>query len=199
MISHPLCGWSFNFIVRKFNGNPEVSGHAGSSHGRITAQLMVNLIGLELVKERRNNIRLTWITATEVKNAGFRLWRATKDQYGGYESILLGEFSDSEQVDPEPNEDCSIKIQGQLKVDNSSRLPKLISAVGNSAESTCYSFTDASNLGDGTYYYLLEDIDDDGKSTFHCDHIDAVIVDQGPAIDLPSAINYCKKVTGSEG
>ena len=146
----------------------------------------------------KENIHLTWLTGTEINNVGFRLWRATKDQYGSYEPIILKEFAHPEQVNPEPNEDCSTKIQGQLKTDNSNQLPQLISAIGNSAESTCYSFTDTSDLSDGTYYYLLEDIDDNGKSTFHCDHIDAVTVGQGPAIDLPLAMNYCKEVTGSE-
>jgi len=141
--------------------------------------------------------KLTWLTGTEIKNAGFRLWRATKDQYGSYKPTILKEFGHSEKVNPEPNENCSTKIQGQLNADSSSQFPKLISTIGNSAESTCYSFTDTSNLSDGTYYYLLEDIDDNGKSTFHCDYIDAVTIGQGHAIDLEAAVNYCKGVTGN--
>jgi len=144
-----------------------------------------------------DGVLLKWKTTEEINNSGFRAWRATKDQYDNYKPTLLREFGHSEQFDPDPDESCSTKIQGQLKADNPSQPPKLISAIGNSAESTCYSFTDTSNLNDGTYYYLLEDIGDNGKSTFHCDQIDAVTVGQGPAIDLESAINYCKEVTGS--
>lgn len=158
-----------------------------------------NLVGLNnfVVKPILDSAIIEWETLTETKNAGYRLWRAIKDQYGSYEPALLRELGQSKQVNPEPNENCSTKIQSQLKVDNSTRFPKLISAIGNSTESTCYSFTDTSNLSDGTYYYLLEDIDDNGDSTFHCDQINAVTIGQGPAIDLESAINYCKEVTGS--
>ena len=158
--------------------------------------LLVELASF-ITSAKKNGIYLNWETSAEIKNAGFRLWRATKNQYDGYVPTLLREFGHAEQVDPEPNENCSTKIQGQLKTDNSNQLPQLISAIGNSAESTCYSFIDTSNLSDGTYYYLLEDIDDSGDSTFHCDQIDAVTIGQGPAIDLESAINYCKEVTGN--
>jgi hypothetical protein len=61
-----------------------------------------------------------------------------------------------------------------------------------------YSFADTSHFSKNrTYYYLLEEIDDVGNSTFHCNHINAVTIGQDPTIDLESAINYCKKVTGS--
>ncbi len=146
---------------------------------------------------KENTTYLEWITGTEKDNVGFRLWRAIKEQYTDYRPTLLREFGNSEQVNPEPNENCSTKIQGQLKADNSTQFPELISAIGNSVESTCYSFTDTSDLSNGTYYYLLEDIGDNGDSTFHCDQIDTVTIGQGPAIDLESAINYCKEVTGS--
>lgn len=144
------------------------------------------------------NRKVIWKTGSEQNNGGFHIWRGIKNNASNYEVTPLKELGYSEQVNPELNENCSTQIQGQLEVDNSNQPPKLISAVGNSAESTCYSFTDTSNLSDGTYYYLLEDIDDNGKSTFHCDHIDAVTVGQGTVIDLPSAINYCEEVTGSE-
>jgi hypothetical protein len=110
--------------------------------------------------------------------------------------MVLGE-SDSKLIDLDSKGSCSNEIQGQLKMvapnPNSSTIP----AIGNSRESTCYSFIDTSYLNNGTYYYLLENISDNGKSTFHCDQIDAVIIGQGSVINLESAINYCKKVTGS--
>jgi hypothetical protein len=107
-------------------------------------------------------------TGVELKNVGFRFRRAIENQNGGYDSIV------------DPNQNSST-----------------ISALGNSRESTCYSFIDTDSLGDGTYYYLLEDISDNGKVTFHCGQVDAVTIGQGPAIDLELAINYCKEVTGS--
>jgi len=160
-------------------------------------KLSIRLISFTtIIKE--NRIHLEWITGTEEDNADSRIWRAIKDDNGDYIDItLLGEFGHSDQVNPEPNENCSTKIQGQLKVGNSNQSPKLVSAIGNSAESICYSFADTSNLGNGTYYYLLEDINNNSESTFHCDQIDAITVGQGPAIDLESAINYCKEITGS--
>jgi hypothetical protein len=161
----------------------------------VSESLLINLIEF-YASGSKNGINLTWLTSTEVDNAGFRFWRATKDQYNNYEPILLGEFGDSERISPKFDEGCLTKIQGYLKKDNSNQHSKLISTIGNSAESTCYSFTDTSNLSDGTYYYLLEDIGNNGDSTFHCDQIDAVTIGQGTAIDLPSAINYCKEVTG---
>ncbi|NJO15382.1 MAG: hypothetical protein HC877_06440 [Thioploca sp.] len=144
-----------------------------------------------------NSIITQWQTGTEIDNAGFRLWRAIENGNGNYINITtLREFGRTEQIEANSDENCLTKIQGQLKVDNSDQTLKFISAVGNSAESTCYSFTDTSNLNDGTYYYLLEDIGDNGNSTFQCDHIGAVIIGQGPVIDLQSAMNYCKEVTG---
>lgn len=159
-------------------------------------QLLVELINFR-ASYKGKLISLNWLTSSEINNAGFRLLRGIKNNAGNYEVTPLRELSYSKQINPEPNKNCSTKIQGQLKADNSSQPPKLISTVGNSAESTCYSFTDTSNLSDETYYYLLEDIDNNGNSTFHCNHLDAVTVGQGPAIDLESAINYCKEVTGS--
>ncbi|NJO15837.1 MAG: hypothetical protein HC877_08840 [Thioploca sp.] len=147
---------------------------------------------------QNGNHEVIWKTGSEQNNSGFHIWRGIKNDAGDYEVTSLKEFGHTKQINPEPNENCSAKIQGQLRVDNSGKLQQPISAIGNSAESTCYSFTDTSNLSDGTYYYLLEDISDDGKRTFHCDHIDAVTVGQGSAIDLQSAINYCKAVTGSD-
>jgi hypothetical protein len=144
-------------------------------------------------------ILIEWETGSEVNNAGFHIWRGVKIENGSgdYEATFLRERIKPELIDPESDEDCIIKIRGQLKEANFSRKLKSISAVGNSTESICYSFTDISDLDNGTYYYLLEDISNNGKSTFHCKHIDAVTIGQGPAIDLESAINYCKEVTGS--
>lgn len=45
---------------------------------------------------------------------------------------------------------------------------------------------------------MLEDIDNEGKSTFHCNNLAAATIGQGLATDLESATNYCKQVTGSD-
>jgi hypothetical protein len=157
--------------------------------------LLVDLVKFKTVLHG-NDVNLTWITGSEKNNIGFHILRS-KNSTGNYEVSHLIEAVQYRQIDPKPNENCSIKIQGQLRADNSNKSFKLISAIGNSTESACYSFTDTNNLDNGTYYYLLESISDNGDSTFHCDQIDAVTVGQGPAIDLESAINYCKEVTGS--
>jgi hypothetical protein len=144
-----------------------------------------------------DGIHLTWITGNEINNLGFQLWRGMENSNGNYQLALLTEQS-SEVVNPDPNEDCSIKIQGQLKRKNPNQRPlELIPAVGDSMASTGYSFEDTNIFGDGTYYYVLADIEANGKRTFHCNQIDAVTVGQGAAIDLDRAKNYCREVTGS--
>lgn len=73
----------------------------------------------------------------------------------------------------------------------------LISAVGSSRKGACYSFTDTSKIKDGTYYYVLEDVDTSGNRTFHCDAIAAATRGKGLAINLEAAKDYCRQVTGS--
>ena len=173
---------------------------ANSDEHAIIDKDLVELISFNATTDEQGN-HLSWISGAESDNAGFLLHRATRDRYGNYEVTLLEKFSHFEQVIPELNEDCSVKIQGQLKANNSNRPPKLVPAVGNSVESTCYSFVDTSNLRDGTYYYLLEDIDNNGNSTFHCNHIDTITIAQNSIASskstLRSVINHCKKVTGN--
>ena len=143
-----------------------------------------------------DNVLVEWETGVEVKNVGFRLQRAIKNQNGSYDSIILEKFN-SQPTYLDSNESCSNQIQGQLKMVALDQNSSTISAIGNSRENTCYSFIDTSYLNDGTYYYLLESIGDNGEITHHCNQIKAVTIGQGPAIDLKSAINYCNKVTGS--
>jgi len=149
------------------------------------------------VSSSGDNVLVEWETGVELKNVGFRLRRAVENQNGGYDSVVLGE-SDSRQIALGSSGSCSNEIQGQLKIIDLNQNSNTISAIGNSRESTCYSFIDTNSLSDETYYYLLEDIGDNGDSTFHCDQIDAVTIGQGPAVELESAINYCKEVTGNE-
>ncbi len=105
---------------------------------------------------------------------------------GGYANIVkLGKL-DAYQGD------C---VEGNLSVNAQDQL---VAATGSVAAGTCYSFKDKSVFEEGTYYYLLEDVSTDGSITFHCNDIDAVVIAQGPTIDLESAKKYCKKVTNSE-
>jgi hypothetical protein len=121
-------------------------------------------------------------TGVETDNAGFILWRATMNDIDGYAKITALEKLNAHQMD------C---LEGKLTtVDEPSQL---ITAIGNSREGACYSFEDTSINEDGTYYYVLEDIDTSGKRTFHCNHIDAVTIGQGPAIDLKSAKHFCRQ------
>lgn len=141
-----------------------------------------------------------WKTNSELNNAGFRIWRGIEDSTGSYEVTPLREFSKPEQINYGTNENCSSEIQGQLKENNFYSNYQYISAIGNSIESTCYSFMDISDLNRGTYYYLLEDISDDGTRKFHCDRIDAVTIGRQELFsDLNAAIAFCKQQTAAIG
>ncbi|OQY49783.1 MAG: hypothetical protein DRR08_08760 [Candidatus Parabeggiatoa sp. nov. 2] len=91
----------------------------------------------------QNAIRVHWITASEVDNAGFYILRATGEGW------RTGDYS---QV---------IRITDQL-----------IPSKGTKVGGYPYSYVD-SNVESGiTYYYGLEDIDVNGQSTVHFDVID---------------------------
>lgn len=77
-------------------------------------------------------VTLVWVTASEINNAGYNVYRANEED-GGYEKI-----NDS-----------------------------LIPAQGSATEGASYSFTDENVKNRETYFYKLEDVDLNGKSTFH--------------------------------
>ncbi|NJO14494.1 MAG: hypothetical protein HC877_01725 [Thioploca sp.] len=114
-----------------------------------------------------NQVILKWKTTSEIDSTGFNIYRA-RGKSGKNSDYLT-----------------AVRITGRI-----------ISPKGEGSSSD-YSYTDTNNLSNGTYYYLLEDISDDGNSTFHCNQIDVVTIGQGSTIDLESAIKYCKEVTGS--
>jgi hypothetical protein len=151
-------------------------------HGIVGADL-VRLDSFDVIADEQSNIHLSWINGIEEDNAGFRIWRAIDDGSSEYADISAMKVLSANELIVIP-------------MGNSSN--ELIAAKGNERNGATYSYVDASiSRTDVTYYYLLEDVDVNGNHTFHCDHIDAVTVGQGPAIDLQSAINYCKEVTGS--
>ncbi len=86
---------------------------------------------------------------------------------------------------------------GYLATANIEDSSPFISASGSSRKGACYSFTDTSITQDGTYYYVLEDVDMSGKRTFHCDAIAATTRGKGSAINLEAVKAYCRQVTGS--
>ena len=98
---------------------------------------------------------LKWTTASEKDNAGFRIWQATQDQYGGFTSIKV--------LDNPQNQTLTVTPFEQV-TDWSQTIP----ARGDKSDGQCYSYLDASvHKGKTTYFYLLEDINDKGFSTFH--------------------------------
>jgi hypothetical protein len=74
---------------------------------------------------------------------------------------------------------------------------QFIIAIGNSKEGACYSFKDTSLNRSGTYYYVLEEVDNRSQRTFHCNEMDAVTIGQSSAIDLTAAKRFCRQTTGS--
>jgi hypothetical protein len=92
---------------------------------------------------------LNWITATEIENAGFLVWRAQS---------LIGQATD------DPNDYTEVQQVGSWINTNSK----------DGMLGASYSYEDAGMVPGTTYYYALEDIDDNGKSTYHMAHIISV-------------------------
>lgn len=133
------------------------------------------------------NVHLTWVTGVEKNTEGFRLWRVKEGGNKEYINVTMLEGFAFYQAD------C---LDGKLIATDINKPSQLISAIGNSREGACYSFEDISINENGTYYYVLEDIDTSGKRTFHCKDMNAVTIGQGPAIDLKSAKHFCRQATG---
>jgi Leucine-rich repeat (LRR) protein len=150
-----------------------------------------NLVRLDsfMATPHSKNVTLDWTTGTETEkgNAGFFLWRAAVDDNGGYTKIIALEELNSHQMD------C---VEGKLTAVNEPI--QQITAIGNSREGACYFFKDNSINEEGTYYYVLEEVEMNGKRTFHCNDMDAVTIDQGPAIDLTVAKRFCQQATSQE-
>jgi hypothetical protein len=109
-------------------------------------------------------IYLKWQTTFASDNAGFRLWRANLDPYGGYTNITLLDRPQIQTLTATPL---------AAVVDWSHLI-----AAADLAES-CYSYLDASAAVAGTtYFYLLEDINMGGYSTYHWDKIVSATVEQ---------------------
>jgi len=88
-------------------------------------------------------IKLKWKTDTELDSAGFRIWRAPDERWRD------GDYS------------TVIKLTDQL-----------IPAEGESGGGATYDYIDEEVESGLTYYYALQEIDLNGKSTFYLDHVD---------------------------
>lgn len=95
---------------------------------------------------------LDWITATEIDNAGFLVWRG--QSLTGQATNDPNDYTDVQQVGSWINSESQDGMSG-----------------------ASYSYEDAGMVPGTTYYYALEDIDDNGKSTYHMAHIISVTVE----------------------
>jgi hypothetical protein len=87
-------------------------------------------------------VTLRWVTESEVNNLGFNIYRARREG--------------KEDEQEEPKEDEYVKINSEL-----------IPGAGTSTVRHSYCFTDKNVDNGTTYFYRLEDVSLDGKSTFH--------------------------------
>ncbi len=132
---------------------------------------------------------ITW-NIGQLNSAGFRIWRVVEEGDGEYKEIsTLKEINSSYQ------ENC---IEGKLMASGTKEPSPLITKVLSHSNNTpCYSFIEIGVAKNRTYYYVLEEVDINGKRIFYCDDIAAVTVDQGLPINLKAMKNYCQQVTGS--
>lgn len=131
----------------------------------VSESLLVEVASFNVMPEG-SEINIVWKTDSERSNAGFRLWRAVKNQYGGYTNVTLLEEIVSSQ-------------NSALVTIGLDRLSNLINAKGNSRQGASYSYLDTCVERDKTYYYLLEDVDMLGKRTFHWDDIASTTASEG--------------------
>ena len=113
-----------------------------------------------------NGILLEWETKTEKESSGANLYCA---------KIKGNEFDEI------------------VKINSSAPIPTkaLIPFAGNT-----YSYSSSQNLDSGVYYCVLEEVNDYGKCSVHCDFVDAVTIgsnDNEQNVDLPKATKLCNQ------
>jgi hypothetical protein len=96
-------------------------------------------------KAKNSSVKLKWKTATEKDNAGFKVWRAQPVD---------------EQCSNDPNNYTDVQA-----------ITPLVASEGTEVSGATYKLTDSNVMSGNTYCYALEDIDYNGKSTFHMDDI----------------------------
>lgn len=118
-------------------------------------------------------VLIEWHTGIEIDNAGFRLWRAMKEEKDShYKNITTLEELVPNKKFVLGEDSCA---EGKLITVDFDKLGKLITTLGNSRRGSCYSFIDTSEKKPcTTYHYLLEDVDVSGHRTFHWDKLASV-------------------------
>lgn len=182
-IKDPFISFINNDIDNPLTNSCSISGDSECEE----CLLLLAHMNLFEISVKHNKPVLKWTTLMEKDNTGFRVWRSVKNNDNHYTNITMLTKLTSFQTD------CT---EGELTI-ASPESSQLILAAGNERQGACYTFVDNTITQEGTYYYVLEDIDNEGKSTFHCNNLAAATIGQGLAIDLESATNYCKQVTGS--
>lgn len=113
-----------------------------------------------------NGILLEWETKTEKESSGANLYCA---------KIKGNEFDEI------------------VKINSSAPIPTkaLIPFAGNT-----YSYSSSQNFDSGVYYCVLEEVNDYGKCSVHCDFVDVVAIgsnDNEQNVDLPKATKLCNQ------
>jgi hypothetical protein len=168
---------------------PVIDLSSGTVTIRHEPKLLVELSNFAAMRQN-GGVWLTWETQTERDSQGFRIWRITEgNSNGGYTNVTLLKAVSASQAA------C---VEGQLiAATGIGSQNQFITAIGHSTAGACYAFQDTSFNEEGTYYYVLEEVDMSGKSTFHCNDLDAITIGQGPVIDLTAAKRFCRQATGS--
>ena len=121
-------------------------------------KLLVELSHFAAVK-KTDGVWLTWETQTERDTQGFRIWRAIEESTGGYTNVTLLQALSASQAA------C---VEGQ-QIAATGRMGSQIQSItarGHSTAGACYAFQDSSLNEQGTYYYVLEEVDMRGQSTY---------------------------------
>jgi len=125
--------------------NPGVCG----TYGDCEPPLFVSLSSFE-AEYQDGAVVITWTTATEIDNVGFRIFRArARGQRGHWDN-------------PTPQKSAApVSLELELVT------PRLIPAQGTVLFGASYQYLDAGPKDPGTLVYFLEDIDTMGKATLH--------------------------------
>ena len=133
------------FHVKQFEGEELIGGVSYELHPPKDAALSVTLDTFT-ANAANGKITINWTTGTETDNAGFTLWRATP--INGQCSLDPSNYKDVRQVQPLVYSKSQDGVLG-----------------------ASYSEDDQNVESGVTYCYGLEDVDYDGKRTFHINNI----------------------------
>jgi hypothetical protein len=112
----------------------------------VSDKLSITLVSLKAISTR-NDVRISWITDSELDNAGFHIWRAIGEGW------KKGDYSQTERL-----------------------TKQLIPSMGNGVGKRLYHYIDSSVEPGVTYHYGLEDINTSGERTIHWNFIAKVAI-----------------------